>query len=157
MLKVQPAHEGENTLEAMLKRELEPERIEEYACDKCAPTRSPATRTSTIWRLPRNLFVVLKRFNPNGSKNQAGVLYGGEQQSFEYAFATESPEVSRGYKYNLYGTVDHMGGHYTCQAKSPLGKAGNWWLYDDESVYKLEQGPKFGSSTYILGFQIIDV
>jgi ubiquitin C-terminal hydrolase len=160
MLKVQPAREGENTIEAMLKRELEPERIDEYACDKCAPKRGPATRTPMIWRLPRNLFVVLKRFNPNGSKNQAAVTYGGEQQSFEYVFAPESPEVSKNYKYNLYGTVDHhghhMGGHYTCQAKSPLNKddGSGWWLYDDESVYKLEQGPKFGSSTYILGFQI---
>lgn len=156
MLKVQPGQGGEdNSLQGMLARELQDERIEDYACDKCK-TRCPVIKSHVIWRLPRNLFVVLKRFNPNGTKNQVALNYTGGEIAFGGSFAEETPEVSKKFKYEFFGSVDHhgshMGGHYTCQAKSPLSE--KWWIYDDESTYMLD-GPKIGSSTYILGFKII--
>jgi ubiquitin C-terminal hydrolase len=156
MLKIQPSTspDQDNTLLGMLSRELENEIIEDFACEKCK-NRCNIVRTHRIWRLPRNLFVVVKRFNPNGTKNNVPLSFEGLEVSFEDKFAEESPEVSKKYKYKIFGTVDHhgshMGGHYTSQAYNPLSQ--KWWLYDDESAYALEQGPKFGSSTYILGFR----
>jgi ubiquitin C-terminal hydrolase len=155
MLKIQPGNGGEdNSLAGMLARELATERIEDFACDKCKE-RCTVERSHRIWRLPRNLFVVVRRFNPNGTKNQMPLQYDGSTLSFESSFAEESPEISKGYKFDFYGAVDHhghhMGGHYTCQALSPL--SGKWWLYDDETAHPLD-GPKFGSSTYILGFKM---
>ena len=154
MLKIQPgAPHEDNSLTGMLARELETERIEDFACDKCKE-RCTVERSHRIWRLPRNLFVVVRRFNPNGTKNQVQLQYDGGALNLESSFAAESPEISKRYKFELFGSVDHhghhMGGHYTCQALSPLTR--KWWLYDDETVYALEE-PRFGSSTYILGFK----
>ena len=159
MLKVKPgAPHEDNSLQGMLKRELQDERIEDFACDKCRE-RCEVVRTHTIWRLPRNLFVVLKRFNHNGTKNQVPLNFDFSQEGgcvdFREYFSTKSPEASRNYKYTVFGTVDHhghhMGGHYTAQGLNPLSK--KWWMYDDETVYPLENGPKFGSSTYIIGLR----
>jgi ubiquitin C-terminal hydrolase len=156
MLKIQPGGPGEdNTLQGMLNREMQNERIDDYSCEKCKE-RCPVERSHRIWRLPRNLFVVLRRFNSNGTKNQVPLEYDGSVVEFGGAFAVESPEISKAFKFEFFGAVDHhghhMGGHYTCQARSPV--SGKWWLYDDESTYMLEE-PKFGSSTYILGFKQI--
>ena len=152
MLKVQPG-EGDNSLQGMLRREMQDEIIEDFQCENCK-NRCTITRSQSIWRLPRNLFVVLKRFNPDGSKNQVGLAYNNEPITFSENFASESPEISKKFTYDFFGSVDHhghhMGGHYTCQAVSPL--TGAWWLYDDESTYMLDS-PKFGPSTYILGFR----
>ena len=155
MLKIKPGVADEdNSLQGMLNREMEEEKITDYACDKCKE-RGSVVRSHAIWRLPRNLFVVLKRFNFNGTKNPVPLNYDGGEVSFKDAFAPQSPEISKNFTYELFGSVDHhgshMGGHYTCQAISPLSQ--KWWLYDDESVYPMES-PKFGPSTYILGYKL---
>lgn len=158
MLKIQPGNKGDddNSLKGMLERELATERIEDFACDKCKE-RCIVERSHKIWRLPRNLFVVVRRFNPNGTKNQMPLQYDGSTVEFTTSFAEQSPEISKEFKYDFYGAVDHhghhTGGHYTCQARSPL--TGAWWLYDDETAHSLN-GPKFGSSTYILGFKMVN-
>lgn len=155
MLKVQPptSNMASCTLHDMLACELENEIIEDYACDTCKE-RCTILRKHRIWRLPRNLFVVVKRFHPNGTKNNTPVSFDGGEILFKDMFAEESPEKSKMYTYKVFGTVDHhgshMGGHYTAQAYNPLSHT--WWLYDDETAHALEAGPTFGSSTYILGF-----
>lgn len=151
-LKVAVPQQGEPmTLDVCLQEELKEETIEEYACDHCAPKRSSAIRRTKIWKLPKILFVALKRFSPTGAKLQTPLsLNPLEEISFEGQFSSLSPEPSRSKKYTLFATIDHFGssqgGHYTSQAKNPL--TGKWHGYDDESVYDLD-GPSIGRSTYI--------
>jgi ubiquitin carboxyl-terminal hydrolase 8 len=143
------------TLDSCLQDELKEETIEEYACDHCQPTRSKAIRRTKLWKLPKILFVALKRFSPTGAKLQTPLsLNPLEETSFEGHFSSFSPEPSRSKKYSLFATIDHFGsshgGHYTSQAKNPL--TGKWHGYDDESVYDLD-GPSVGRSTYICCFR----
>jgi ubiquitin C-terminal hydrolase len=154
-----PQHQQEQgepmTLDSCLQEELKEETIEEYACDHCQPARSKAIRRTKLWKLPKILFVALKRFSPTGAKLQTPLsLNPLEETSFEGHFSSLSPEPSRSKKYSLFATIDHFGsssgGHYTSQAKNPL--TGKWHGYDDESVYDLD-GPSVGRSTYICCFR----
>ncbi len=142
-------------LHSILQEELKDEVIEEYACEHCAPQRGRAIRRTKIWKLPKILFVMLKRFSPTGARIQTPFSYDNASEiAFEQHFSTFSPEPSRHKKYSLFATIDHFGstqgGHYTCQAKNPL--TGKWYGYDDESVVDIE-APSFGRSTYIVCFR----
>lgn len=139
-------------LQECIKEELKDETIEGYACDKCSPTRTTAVRHTKIWKLPRTLFVVLKRFTPFGQKIQTPFSMNHEEPvSFTEHFNPYSPEPSRSKQYSLFATIDHHGvlggGHYTSQVLNLLDQ--KWYGYDDDSVYALEK-PVMGRSTYIL-------
>jgi ubiquitin C-terminal hydrolase len=141
------------TLEEMLKAEMEPELIEGYHCDHCAPTRTVAQRTVRLWRLPQVLIIVLKRFTPDGRKIHTRVAPVPSRFEFREFFSTESPERMAVTSYELKGIVDHHGGsnggHYTSQ----VCRAGDWTLYDDEGTFKIPSAPVFGDSTYMLFFE----
>jgi len=142
-------------LHKLLEDELKDETIEGYACDHCAPERGTAIRRTKIWKLPKILFVMLKRFSPSGAKIQTPFSHDVEADIvFDKHFSSHSPEPSRKKKYSLFATIDHFGtthgGHYTCQAKNPL--TGKWFGYDDESVVDIEK-PIVGNSTYIVCFR----
>lgn len=140
------------TIETMLKEEFHEETIEGYACDHCKPERTTVKRTTSIWRLPRMLCLVLKRFTPDGRKIHTRIQFNNQEaMNFGSFFSPDSPEPSKNIYYDLFATVDHHGvaggGHYTAQAKSPLTDA--WSLFDDELAQPIPQ-PVFGESTYIL-------
>jgi ubiquitin carboxyl-terminal hydrolase 8 len=142
-------------LHSVLEEELKDETIEEYACDHCAPVRGTAIRRTKIWKLPKILFVMLKRFSPSGAKIQTPFTHDVTADIvFDQHFSSHSPEPSRNKKYSLFATIDHFGstqgGHYTCQAKNPL--TGKWYGYDDESVVDIDS-PSVGRSTYIVCFR----
>lgn len=155
MLKVQvPAAAGGEpaTLEKMMEEEYKEEVIEEYACEKCKPERGPAIRKTYLWRLPRCLVLVLKRFSYDGRKINTPVKLGDIQNiQFSPWFSAESPERSRSEPYEVFAIVDHHGsmggGHYTAQAKNPLNQ--KWWFLDDDRTQGMEE-PFVGASTYIL-------
>lgn len=154
-LKVAVTQQEPMTLDMCLQEELKEETIEGYACEHCSPTRSSAIRRTKIWKLPKILFIALKRFSPTGAKLQTPLVFDPKEEiSFEEQFSGASPEPSRFKKYSLFATIDHFGsshgGHYTSQAKNPL--TGKWHGYDDESVYDIE-GPSIGRSTYICCFR----
>lgn len=140
------------TLEAMLREEFKGEDIEGYACEKCSPERTTATRTSSIWRLPRMVALVFKRFTPDGRKIHTRIQVAAQQPFlFDSYFSEDSPEPSRTQQYQTFAIVDHHGvaggGHYTAQAKSPL--TDKWHMFDDETASPISE-PNFGESTYIL-------
>jgi len=142
------------SLQQMLEEEMKPETISEYVCDSCAPVRKDAKRTVRIWRLPQTLVIVLKRFSYTGQKiNTPMTPLASSSFNFAPFFSAISPEKTAKTNYSLHSIVDHhgssTGGHYTAQ----IYNSDTWQLHDDEAVYPISNGPKFGSSTYMLFFQ----
>jgi ubiquitin C-terminal hydrolase len=140
------------TIQSMLADELKEERIDGYACEKCSPDRPTVVRKCSIWRLPRMMCLVLKRFTPDGRKIHTPMKFdSSESLTFTEHFSPDSPEPSQNQAYECFATVDHHGvaggGHYTAQAKSPLTE--KWHLFDDETAYPIAE-PQFGQSTYIV-------
>ena len=158
-LKVAPPKHGEPppSIKELLLKEMEEETITEYACDHCKPLRTTAIRKTKLWKLPRCLFVVVKRFTPDGRKAHGPVAVNyNDELNFQEFFSEHSPEPSREKNYRLYATVDHHGsaggGHYTAQAESPLTQ--KWYGYNDDSTHPLPH-PSIGSSTYILFYRTV--
>ena len=155
-LKVQmPSNMNEDgsapTLHQMLEADWKEDTIESYACDKCSPTRSTALRRVGIWRMPRCLCVVFKRFLPDGRKIHTPWRLEDDSIRFSHFWSNASPEKSKDFVYEIQSIVDHhgsaRGGHYTAQAKSPLN--GKWYFYDDESTQDIEK-KAIGSSNYFI-------
>ncbi len=146
------------TLLQTIQEEMKPAEISGYHCEKCAPTRHDAVKRVSIWRLPRHLVIVLKRFTPDGRKLGNPItplsLYGEEPISLQSLFSKDSPEKSNTSTFLLNSIVDHHGGlnggHYTAQCRS-LHQSTNWLIFDDESVQEIPH-PMFGGSTYMLWF-----
>ena len=166
-LQVDFPNKKEGTLEECMDHQFQGEEIDEYQCDKCSPDppkdsgtpkpkRHPGVIRRRIWKLPHNLILVLKRFNPNGTKCHAS--FKSEQKvKFEKWFAETSPEKSKTAEYSVQSIIDHHGsaggGHYTAQVKSPT--TGMWNVYNDETVVKMKDGTSslFGPMNYILFFR----
>lgn len=132
--------------------ELKEEEIEGYACDHCKPTRTTANRSAHIWRLPRMISLVVKRFTPDGRKVHTPVSLPNDTPiTFSQYFSEDSPEPSKTQGYECFAIVDHHGvaggGHYTAQAKSPLTE--KWHMFDDETASPISE-PTLGQSTYIV-------
>ena len=142
------------TIQEMLQKDWEPQTIEGYACDHCAPVRTEAKHSVKIWRMPRCLIVMLKRFTPDGRKLNTQWTAPTGTMSLKELFSEASPERSKEYEYGLQSVVDHhgsaRGGHYIAQGMSPLD--GKWYLYDDETTHPIEK-PTLGTSSYVLLFR----
>ena len=140
--------------------------IDEYECLPCRKAldkRQPAKTYAHIWRLPSSLFIGLKRFNPDGSKDNTTVPYAGENMCFREHFAPESDHESKDWTYEIRGISDHHGGtgggHYSAQVTHPV--TNKWWWIDDSMSQSLEEGvmgrpgPRFGSPNYLFYFRRI--
>ena len=146
------------TFKDWIQNEIKESDIEGYHCENCIKLtneRPLAKIYSHIWKLPNNLFITLRRFNSNGTKNMSNCPYEGENITFSEYFAEESDDPNRNLTYELRGVSDHhgthMGGHYTAQFKHPI--SGEWWWIDDEKTMK--QTPTFSPSNYIFLFRKI--
>lgn len=127
--------------------------MEGYRCDVCQ-AKYTAKISSHLWRLPRTLFITVRRFQPNGHKNMTTCPYDGLPISFKEFFALEADQCDNSYE--LRGICDHhgshMGGHYTTQFKHPISN--EWWWLDDERAQKIPE-PKMLASNYIFLFRAI--
>ena len=165
MLKVGFPNLMSSSLEECIDYEFQPEELDEYQCDICSPDvpkdqvkakRHPGSVQRRIWRLPQNLILVLKRFNPNGTKCNAD-FKAEAGQVFTKWFSKESPEASRLANYRLQSTIDHHGsangGHYVAQVRSPITE--KWNIYDDENVALIKDGttPFLGRQSYVLFYR----
>ena len=141
------------TIQEMLREEWQPETIEGYDCETCKEKTS-VKRTVSIWRLPRCLIVVLKRFLSDGRKVNTNWTFQGDPLDLSEFFSDASPERSREFQFRMQSIVDHhgsaRGGHYTAQGLSPLDS--KWYIYDDESSSNIEK-PYIGQSNYICIFR----
>jgi ubiquitin carboxyl-terminal hydrolase 20/33 len=156
------------TLEQCVDYEFTAEELDEYQCDTCSPDpapgssvpkakRHPGSVQRRIWRLPQNLIVIVKRFNPNGSKSHRLISRLSRCRNLQSGLQKRSPESSKLANYSLQSTVDHHGsanmGHYVAQIKSPI--TGKWLIYDDETVQQVKDGSEalLGRQTYILFYR----
>ena len=155
------------SLTECMDHQFQGEQIDDYQCSNCSPDppkdsglpkpkRHPAVIQRRIWKLPQNLILILKRFNPNGTKCHADFKCE-LSQNFSRWFADASPEISKKSDYVVQSIVNHHGsaggGHYNAQVKSP--ETGDWNVYDDEGVGRYMDGknPVFGPMNYILFFR----
>lgn len=128
------------------------EELDGYACEKCAPVRTKATIKRSLWHLPKTLFYVLRRFTPDGRKDNTAFHYEGESITFTDHFAEDAPGL-RNAVYRPIASIDHMGmasgGHYVAQVYHPL--LHKWFMFDDERSQE-QSGPKYSVMTYIIVF-----
>ena len=126
------------------------EELDDYVCERCSPTRTRATIRRELWKLPRTVFYMLRRFTPDGRKDSTAFNYNGAPVSFERLFAADAPGP-KGLSYKPIGIIDHMGsaggGHYLAQVYHPLQK--EWYVFDDERGECIER-PRFTVLTYIV-------
>ena len=170
VLKVQPIA-GVSWANCIEEEVLSEEWIEGYACEVCEKAgqpRAPAQKTTHLMRLPKLLILTVKRYTPFGARINTPIVHDNCDFRFEEVFAPESKHPSRGKWYRTIGVVDHLGfgmggGHYVAQCLSlgpirpsqgphsggsPMNR--EWWLYDDEGVHLLKDGPCFGGQTYMV-------
>lgn len=116
-----------------IKREVNEEStIEGYQCDACHGKHT-ATLQSHLWKMPPHLFITLRRFQYDGTKNMSPCPYDGQPLSFDTFYAKESDDPYRQRFYEVRSVVDHHGmhngGHYTTQYSH--GMTNQWWWVDD--------------------------
>jgi ubiquitin C-terminal hydrolase len=138
------------TLVECLEAELNDETISDYECEKCKPERTAAVRRTRVWKLPKNLIIVLKRFTYDGRKIHTPIQSISNTVELDSLYSDLSPN-KKDSTFNLNSIVDHhgsaTGGHYTAQ--SLHRSEHKWFVYDDQNVFPTGS-PRIGESTYII-------
>ena len=155
VLKVQPTA-GLSWAGCIEEEIMTEEMIEGYACETCEKSgrpRAAAHKTTRLLRLPKLLILTVKRYTPFGARINTPIVHDNSDFRFDEIFAPESKHLSRDHWYRTIGIVDHLGvgmggGHYVAQCLSPLYR--EWWLYDDQGVQIMKDGPVFGQQTYMV-------
>jgi len=98
----------------------------------------PVKKKISFWNFPPILVIALKRFQGNGTKNNASVEYPLDLNLSKYVIGYRAHE----YQYELFGVCNHFGnvggGHYTALAKH--SGDGRWRYYNDGVVDEVK-GP----------------
>jgi ubiquitin carboxyl-terminal hydrolase 8 len=143
-------------LEDALAASAQPETLEgseAWTCPSCKTPRR-ATKHTAVWRAPRVLIVVLKRFyftSLRRCKIDTPVAIP-RQLDITLAMHDRAPRQAQPL-YELVACINHMGdtfgGHYTCDAKVGDGP----WFHFNDSRVSPSNPPKQGSAPYILIYQ----
>lgn len=111
-----------------------------------------AFRYHRFWKMPKYLFILLKRFTNDGDKINTPIEYPAELDLEEYC--TSDKEKT---KYKLYGIINHyggvMGGHYTAHCRN-----GNQWReFDDARINDITESEALDNkvSAYVLFYELI--
>lgn len=146
-------------LEDALAASAQPETLEgseAWTCPSCKTPRR-ATKHTAVWRVPRVLIIVLKRFyftSLRRCKIDTPVAIP-RLLDVSLALHENAPRPAQPV-YELIGCINHMGdtfgGHYTCDAK--VGD-GPWCNFNDARVSP-SNPPKLGAAPYILLYQAKD-
>ena len=134
----------------------EPEFLDDdnqWKCDKCGKY-SNAKRKMFLWKLPKILMIVLKRFDYNYQKNNKDVIYPMKELNLEkYCNGYDKYEG----KYDLYGVCNHIGntygGHYYSYCKN---SDGNWYEFDDSSVRRITEDKVVNQHAYIMFYEKVE-
>jgi ubiquitin C-terminal hydrolase len=137
--------------------------IDGYQCDNCN-SKTDANIIQKIIKTPPYLCITINRFAhgfETGHKDNRNFTLENDFLDLENIVANDTNE-----KYSLISMIDHhgssRGGHYICHIKHVPGsditivdngpKPGQWYLYDDESVYESSNAHLSGA-TYMMFFR----
>lgn len=159
---------------------MKTEKIDDYACDKCAAaeaailrveglsagkdsatldatlakhsSKGPAHKEHRISRFPSNLIVSLKRFTNIGQKVRARIPYDPDNITLANWRAWPALQASALASYRVYATIEHLG---SCRGGHYIMRGrdtvdGTWRIYDDSHVSVSPIGGAAGPDTYIL-------
>lgn len=132
------------------------EELQGVECEECK-RKSDQKRTHNILNAPENIFISLKRYNANSSKNNSEVKLEPILNLNKF----RGPDNKASLRYELASVIHHMGrgvnsGHYICYAAGPDGA---WNLYDDDRMTKssvhqaVEHKRRGGSAPYVLFYR----
>lgn len=126
-----------------------------WKCPKCKTMRD-AEKQLLIWKLPRILLILLKRFYYQGmwrEKITADVDFPMDNLDMN-PHVSGPKSVS---EYSLYGVSNHFGtmegGHYTAYCRNP--NSNRWFKYDDHEVYEMNKSSVQSSAAYILFYSSV--
>lgn len=139
------------TMTACLASAFAPEKIEDYACEKCKK-RTEATKTERISRLPPVTIVSIKRFTNSGHKVRGLIPWDldsldfGAWRAFDRDPFSDSREPSI---YSTFAVIEHHGslngGHYRMFARD----GADWVCYDDSSAHVVSPDAVITADSYI--------
>tara|TARA_B100000674_G_C37947802_1_gene965784 strand:+ start:60 stop:1136 length:1077 start_codon:yes stop_codon:yes gene_type:complete len=107
-----------------------------------------------FWSLPKILILTLKRFDRTTSTTKKKDLFidfpTNNLNLEKYCIGYDKKKAN----YSLYGICNHFGdvnfGHYYAYCKN---SDGNWYNYDDQNVFKLENNSIKSNHAYVLFYQ----
>ena len=140
----------EEALRNSCKIEVLPKTDESLVCDTCE-RRVTVQRQTTIWQAPEVLIVHLKRFDNDGRKINKSVAFS-QNMDFSDVISRDSPHAKEiPTTYSLYAMIAHYGpfmgsGHYVAFARLD----GKWYLFDDKSVFGINEAIVMKQNAYIL-------
>jgi ubiquitin C-terminal hydrolase len=143
----------EESLRNFCKIEVLPKTDESLVCDTCQ-RRVTVQRQTTFWQAPEILLLHLKRFDNSGRKINKSVAFS-QTMDFTDVISRDSPHASEGQTtYSLYAMITHYGpfmgaGHYVTFCRLD----GKWYLFDDKSVYGINESIVMKQNAYILFYK----
>ncbi|CAD8046941.1 unnamed protein product [Paramecium sonneborni] len=120
-----------------------------WKCDKCKKTNKSVKRKMFISQTPQYLIIQFKRFTsfPTSQKINDSISYPEKLDIQD--FCSKGLQT----KYKLKALITHMGqingGHYKAYAQ----RYDNWYLFDDETVTKINGKQLSDKSAYVLLYE----
>lgn len=109
-----------------------------------------ARKSTTIFKLPNVMVLLLKRFNHNRRKNRKLITFPKVIDFKKHIFCPELIENNTDSIYSLYAVCNHIGelngGHYYANCKLN----NNWYRYDDSNVQQIQFSNVVSSDAYML-------
>jgi ubiquitin carboxyl-terminal hydrolase 36/42 len=143
----------EEALRNFCKIEVLPKGDESLVCETCQ-RRVTVQRQTTFWQAPEILILHLKRFDNSGRKINKSVAFS-QTMDFTDVISRDAPNADKEKTtYSLYAMITHYGpfmgaGHYVAFAKLD----GKWYLFDDKSVYGINESIVMKQNAYILFYK----
>jgi len=156
---VSPRAATVETLEGLLARLVQPERLDEgnlWLCDRCGK-RSRAVKADSLRRLPDVLIVLLKRFTSDLEKISTTVFFPTRDLDLS-AHVGGAPSSL---VYDLFAVLNHYGsyshGHYTAfvahDGLSDSEPASSWVEIDDARARVVDVIQLVSAAAYVLFFR----
>ena len=132
---------------------VQPEEIE-WRCEKCK-VMGKAHKDISVWRLPKILVVILKRFSYSGmwrDKISSMVNFPVDDFAAQGGRGEWVSNERERRVYRLFGVTNHTGtlegGHYIGCARNPV--TGDWFTYDDHVIRPMRASQTQKKEAYLL-------
>ena len=132
----------------------------EYNCQRCQK-KTRATRSTSLYHLPRYLIISLMRFQKNNLTKKVTTFVKFERERLELKeyLSPEAESANEVSTYRLVGAVNNIGhsvrqGHYTAFCRRPGdGHSDVWFVFNDQNVAEMQAKDVVSSNAYILLYE----